>query len=135
IAAAKKINKNADVIGILCGEKSIDYAANEMIYYGADSVVIITHDHLKNYTSEGYSQAVMAVIEEEMPYGIVMGHTAIGKDLTPKIASKLEVGLISDVIEIEHEDQTVFTRPIYSGKAFEKKTMIDEFVFVTIRPN
>lgn len=33
------------------------------------------------------------------------------------------------------EDQVVFTRPIYSGKAFEKKIMTDAFTFVTIRPN
>ena len=45
----------------------------------------------------------------------------LGKDLSPKIASKLQTGLISDVTAIEGEgDDAVFIRPIYSGKAFEK---------------
>src|SRR5690625_6226403 len=65
-----------------------------------------------------------------------MGHTSIGKDVTPKIASKLDTGLISDAVEIETDgDDVVFTRPIYSGKAFEKKKVADGIVFATIRPN
>src|SRR5699024_4878781 len=92
--------------------------------------------NLKNYTSEGYGQVVMEVIEEESPDAIIMGHTAIGKDLTPKIASRLELGLISDATEIETDgDAVVFTRPIYSGKAFEKKVIKDGITFATIRPN
>src|SRR5699024_6144086 len=75
-------------------------------------------------------------IEDESPYGIVMGHTAIGKVVAPKIASRLESGLISDAVDVEVDgDKEVFTRPIYSGKAFEKKTINDGVVFVTIRPN
>src|SRR5690625_7706717 len=65
-----------------------------------------------------------------------MGHTSIGKDLTPKLASKLETGLVSDAVEIELAgNQAVFTRPIYSGKACEKKVVTSGTVFATIRPN
>lgn len=97
-----------------------------MILYGADRVKTVTHENLKNYTSEGYGQVVMQVIEEESPLGILMGHTAIGKDLTPKIASRLDLGLISDVTEINKDnEQIIFTRPIYSGKAFEKRIIKD----------
>src|SRR5690625_1285421 len=107
-----------------------------MILYGADRVVVVEHENLSGYTSEGYGQAIMAVIQDVSPDGIVMGHTAIGKDLTPKIASKLDSGLISDVIDIEKEaDDVIFTRPIYSGKAFEKKVITDGIIFVTVRPN
>src|SRR5690606_41767678 len=49
---------------------------------------------------------------------------------------KLDVGLISDVTSIEMEgDDVIFTRPIYSGKAYEKKKKLDDVVFITIRPN
>lgn len=136
IAAAKKINSNAEIVGVLCGSENLENQAQEMIYYGANRVVTVIHDKLASYTSEGFGQAVLGVIEDESPYGIVMGHTAIGKDLTPKIASRLEIGLISDAIEIDIDgDQVVFTRPIYSGKAFEKKVITDGIVFATIRPN
>lgn len=137
IAAARKIKEDAEVVAVLLGDNDLSAQAEEMIKYGADRALTVTHDNLKNYTSEGYGQAVMEIMEEESPYGIVMGHTSVGKDLTPKIAGRLELGLISDVTEIEHDDdQVVFTRPIYSGKAFEKKTIKDDgLVFATIRPN
>lgn len=136
IAAAKKINSTAEIVGLLCGESGLTSQAEEMIHYGANRVVTIEHERLSGYTSEGYGQAVMTVIDDLSPDGIVMGHTAIGKDLTPKIASKLDSGLISDVIDIEKEaDDVIFTRPIYSGKAFEKKVITEGIIFVTVRPN
>ncbi len=136
IAAAKKINSDGDIVGVLCGNDDLSNQAQEMIYYGADRVVTVQHDELKAYTSEGYGQAILPVINDESPDGIIMGHTAIGKDLTPKLASKLETGLISDATEIEVEgDKAVFIRPIYSGKAFEKKTISSGLTFATIRPN
>lgn len=136
IAAAKKINADAEIVGVLCGHEDLQAQAQEMIYYGANRVVTVTHEKLATYTSEGYGQAVLAVVNDENPDGIVMGHTAIGKDLTPKIASKLEAGLVSDAVDIEQGDgQVVFTRPIYSGKAFEKKVITDGLIFATVRPN
>lgn len=137
IAAAKQINENAEIVALLMSDGELEEQAQEMIQYGADRAITVTHDNLKNYTSEGYGQVVMEVLEEEDPTGLVMGHTAIGKDLTPKIAARLDLGLISDATEIEKDGDTpVFIRPIYSGKAFEKKVIKDDgLIFATIRPN
>lgn len=136
IAAAKVMNEDSQVIGILCGAGSLENHAQDMTHYGADDVIIVTNEQLQNYTSDGYSQAIMPIIAEYEPAGIIIGHTAVGKDLAPKIASKLDSGLISDVIDIEHKDgDTVCTRPIYSGKAFEQKTITDGPLLITIRPN
>lgn len=110
--------------------------AQELIYYGADRAITVKNDNLKSYTSEAFGQAVLAVVKQESPDAIIMGHTSIGKDLSPKLASKLKSGLISDAIDIETDgDQPVFIRPIYSGKAFEKKVITSGIPFITIRPN
>lgn len=136
IAAAKKIDESAEVVAVLLGDGSLEAQANEMIQYGADRAITVSHENLKNYTSEGYGQVVLQLIDEEDPTGIVMGHTAIGKDLTPKIAARLDLGLISDATDIENDGgEAVFTRPIYSGKAFEKKVIKEGITFATIRPN
>ncbi|WP_342472232.1 electron transfer flavoprotein subunit alpha/FixB family protein [Metasolibacillus sp. FSL H7-0170] len=135
IAAAKQIADGGEIVGVLIGDAVAD-VANELVAYGADRVVTVEHPHLKSYTSDGYSQAFMAVVGEESPEAIVFGHTALGKDLSPKIASKLQSGLVSDVTEIEGAgDSALFIRPIYSGKAFEKVKVKEDIVFVTIRPN
>ena len=110
--------------------------AEQLIHYGADRVITVEHPNLAQYTSDGYSQAFMAILEQEKPEGIVFGHTALGKDLSPKIAAKIGSGLVSDATSIEEQDgEVIFTRPIYSGKAFEKLTVTEGIVFATIRPN
>ncbi|WP_174613978.1 electron transfer flavoprotein subunit alpha/FixB family protein [Virgibacillus ihumii] len=136
IAAAKSISADGEIVGVICGTGDLNEQGQEMIYYGADRVVTVADDKLETYTPDGFGQAVMAVINDESPDGIIMGHTSIGKDLTPKLASKLETGLISDATEISSDGgKVVFTRPIYSGKAFEKKTITNGLTFATIRPN
>lgn len=136
IAAARKVEADAEVVGLLLSNHQLAEQAAEMIHHGADRVITVTHDNLEHYTSEGYGQVILEVMEAEAPTTVIMGHTAIGKDVTPKIAGKLSIGLISDAIDIEVDgDDVVFTRPIYSGKAFEKKKIKEGIVFATIRPN
>jgi electron transfer flavoprotein alpha subunit len=135
IAAAKTIADGGEVTAVLLGEE-VNHLAPLMIQYGADRAVTVEDSKLANYTPDGYSQAFLAVLEQEEPEAIIFGHTALGKDLSPKIASKLGSGLISDVVAIEAvAESIVFTRPIYSGKAFEKKMISDGIIFATIRPN
>lgn len=136
IAAARKIEEGAEVVGLLLGKDVQESEANAMIHHGADRVITVSHDNLENYTSEGYGQVILEVMDEESPDAVLMGHTAIGKDVTPKIAGRLEIGLVSDAIDIKVDgNDVVFTRPIYSGKAFEEKKMKDGIIFATIRPN
>lgn len=135
IAAAKVLANGGEVVGILIGEKAANLAS-DMIAYGADRVVVAENEKFKHYTPDGYAQALMAVIEEEKPEGIVFGHTSLGKDLSPKIAAKLNAGLVSDVTAIEADgDNITFIRPIYSGKAFEKRVVTEGIILVTVRPN
>ncbi|WP_066251340.1 electron transfer flavoprotein subunit alpha/FixB family protein [Neobacillus drentensis] len=135
IAAARQMADGGEVVGLLLGNHS-DPLANEMIHYGADRVIVAQHTDLETYVPDAYSQAIMQVIKAENPYGFILGHTSIGKDISPRIAARLKSGLISDAISLEvNGDQVVFTRPIYSGKAFEKKVITDGIVFATIRPN
>ena len=135
IAAAKQIANGGEVVGLLLGNESTNLA-NLMIHYGADRVLVSEHDDLQSYTPEGYTQAIMQVLEAEKPEGFILGHTSIGKDISPRIAARLKAGLISDVVSLEgNGDEFVFTRPIYSGKAFEKKVIKDGMIFATIRPN
>ncbi|MGX1982431.1 electron transfer flavoprotein alpha subunit apoprotein [Thermolongibacillus altinsuensis] len=135
IAAAKTIAEGGEVVSVLVGV-SVRSLAAELIHYGADRVLVVEHEKLAHYTPDGYTQALQAVIEQEKPEGIVFGHTALGKDLSPKLAAKLQSGLVSDIVALEEAGgNIVFTRPIYSGKAFEKKIVTDGLIFVTVRPN
>lgn len=135
IAAGTTIAEGGEVVGVLLGE-NISSLGQSLISQGANRVIVVENDKLATYTPDCYSQALLEVIEKEQPEAIVLGHTSIGKDISPKIASVLQSGLISDVIDVEVlGENVVFTRPIYSGKAFEKKISTDGTIFATIRPN
>jgi electron transfer flavoprotein alpha subunit len=135
IAAAKTVAEGGEVVGVLIGE-NVSALGAELVQYGADRVVVVEDEKLKQYTSDGYAQGLLAVLEKEIPEGLVFGHTSLGKDLSPRIAAKLSSGLISDSTAVEVAGgNVVFTRPIYSGKAFEKKIVTDGLIFATVRPN
>ncbi|MEH7074822.1 electron transfer flavoprotein subunit alpha/FixB family protein [Neobacillus drentensis] len=135
IAAAKTVAEGGEVVGVLVGD-SVSALSAGLIHYGADRVVVVEDEKLKLYTSDGYAQALLAVLDQEKPEGLVLGHTSLGKDLSPRIAGKLASGLISDATAVEVTGgNVVFTRPIYSGKAFEKKIVTDGLIFATVRPN
>lgn len=135
LAAARSMAEGGEVVGVLVGD-SVSALATKLFPYGADRVIVVENDKLAQYTSDGFAQSVLAVLEQEQPDGLVMGHTALGKDLSPRLAAKLNSGLVSDVTDIEVTGaHVVFTRPIYSGKAFEKKIVTEGIVFATIRPN
>lgn len=132
IAAGKIISEGGEVVALLIGADA-EAVAQNMIQYGADRVLTINDANLAQYTTSGYAQAVLQIMDQEGMDGLVLGHTAIGKDLAPKVASKLDAGLISDVTSIE--GSSVFIRPIYAGKAFEKKEIETDKLVVSIRPN
>jgi electron transfer flavoprotein alpha subunit len=135
IAAAKTVSEGGEIVGVLIGD-NVSGLAQDLISYGVDRVAVVENEKLKQYTADGFSQALLAVIDSEKPEGVITGHTALGKDLTPKIAAKLSSGLVSDATNVEVVGgNIVFTRPIYSGKAFEKKIVTDGLIFATVRPN
>jgi electron transfer flavoprotein alpha subunit len=135
VAAGKLIADGGEVVGVLLGE-NVSGLAGALIQYGADRVVTVNHADLKSYTTDAYQQALLQVFDVESPEAVVLGHTSIGKDISPRLAMKLNAGLISDAIAVDVEGaEPIFTRPIYSGKAFEKKKVNEGIVFATIRPN
>lgn len=135
IAVGKIVANGGEVVGVILGEQVNDFGS-VLVQYGADRVVVVSHPELKNYTTDAYQQALLQVIQSEQPEGILIGHTSSGKDVSPRIAMKLNIGLISDVVAVENEGaDIVFTRPIYSGKAFEKRKSKEGIIFATIRPN
>jgi electron transfer flavoprotein alpha subunit len=131
IAAAKQVADGGEIIGLLLGE-NVQSLASNFIYYGADRVITVEDAQLKAYNPDAYSQAVMQVVDSVQPDAFILGHTSLGKDLSPRIAAKLKSGLISDVVRLEEDG---FIRPIYSGKAFEKLVVNEGLILVTIRPN
>ncbi|MGO4889258.1 electron transfer flavoprotein subunit alpha/FixB family protein [Anaerobacillus sp. MEB173] len=134
LTVAGRVASDVEINACIFGSDTEKYS-EELAKYGAEKVYVVDNEELNEYTPDGYKQALLKVIEEVQPDVVLTGHTAIGKDIFPRVAARLNVALISDCIDVETEDVLVFTRPIYSGKAFQKKKVIKDLVMATIRPN
>jgi electron transfer flavoprotein alpha subunit len=136
LAAARTISAGGSITAV-----TIDLTTPEDVQtlaeHGAGKIITVEGEHFHPYTNDAFSQALVEVIDSEHPDAIVLGHTVIGKELAPRVAVKLRSGLISDCTKVENETGLTFTRPIYAGKAFERKTFTDDecLIFVTVRSN
>jgi electron transfer flavoprotein alpha subunit len=134
---AAKLSSDADdqVAALLIGS-NISALADELAAYGADPIYVMDHAELTSYHPDAYLKAVENVIETVNPHAVYFGHTSVGRDLAPLVAATLQAGQISDVTAIENSGgQVMFTRPLYAGKAIEKKAFTEAPWIVTIRPN
>lgn len=135
ISLARQWDDESEVVAVVLGTTDNQYG-QALLHAGADRVILVNNEQLHTPTAENYTQALMQVINDEKPAGIVLGHTSIGKDVAPRIAGRINAALVSDVVSMEGQKQeAVFTRPIYAGKAFEKSQGKTETVIVTVRPN
>lgn len=133
IAAANLV---ADEVVVALIGQNVAADAAQLATRGANQVLVVEDERLQHYTPDGYGQVFMQLLERVAPDVIVFGHTSLGKDLSPKIAAKLQAGLISDVTSIEGSGADAsFIRPIYSGKAFEKVKVSEGKTLFTVRPN
>ncbi|MEW9673721.1 electron transfer flavoprotein subunit alpha/FixB family protein [Ammoniphilus sp. 3BR4] len=135
LSAAQIVAEGGEIIAALLGSGASPFVTS-LAHYGADKVYTVLDERLDQYTSDAYVQALTQLVKETSPDVIFMGHTSIGKDLAPRVAAKMGLGLITDVTDVALDgSEIIFTRPIYAGKAFQKKKVSAGTIFATIRPN
>ncbi len=102
---------------ILLGDGIADLA-KELGHYGAQKVHLVQNPALKFYTSEAYSKAIIDVLKSAGPDVVLASHTPTGRDLMPRVAARLNVGLASDCTQLSFDGGKIkVRRPVYAGKA------------------
>ena len=130
LGKAKELAKdlNTDVTAMLLGS-GIKGLADQLAEYGADKVIVVDDPELKEYRTEPYAHAVSSVINEYKPEIVLVGATAIGRDLGPRVSARVATGLTADctVLEIgdfplnpipgqeQKHNQLLMTRPAFGG--------------------
>ncbi len=102
---------------VLLGHEIKDLS-KELIYYGADQVITVDDPMLKLYVTEPYTKVVCEAIEASRPEIILIGATAIGRDLAPRVSARIHTGLTADCTSLEIEEETknlLMTRPAFGG--------------------
>jgi len=96
---------------------------------GVGKVLIAEAAHMAAQTAENLAEQVLALASDYSH--ILAPATAFGKNLAPRIAARLDVAQVSDIIEVNAPD--VFTRPIYAGNAIATVQSIDPVRVITVR--
>ncbi len=112
---AKEVD--AELCAILLG-KDVDGLAKELITFGADKVYVADDALLEKYTTDAYTKVIKDAIDEIKPEIMLFRATHIGRDLAPRIASRVGTGLTADCtkLEIDPEDKKIKqTRPAFGG--------------------
>jgi len=119
-----------EVTAVLIGY-NVESLADSLAEYGADKVIIVDDKELETYRTEPYAQALSGVINEYKPEIVLVGATAIGRDLGPTVSARVATGLTADctVLEIgdfplnpipgkeaeQKHNQLLMTRPAFGG--------------------
>jgi electron transfer flavoprotein alpha subunit len=104
--------------------------------FGADRVVTATHASFARYAPEGCARAVAERVKAGGYGTIVFAATATGKDLAPRVAARLGVGLAADITDLAVQGGAVIAaRPVYAGKALLRVKVTGQPVVVSVRPN
>ena len=101
---------NTFVAAILVGS-NVKNLADELAEYGADKVILIDDPELKEYRTEPYTHAFASVIEKFKPEIVLIGATAIGRDLGPKVSARVATGLTADCTQLDIGDFPLVARP------------------------
>ncbi|MBE0712479.1 MAG: electron transfer flavoprotein subunit alpha/FixB family protein [Candidatus Aminicenantes bacterium] len=103
---------------------------------GAAKAYVIENIIFADYSSQAYALALAEFVREAKPAALFFAATAMGRDLSPRVAARLGVGLASDCVKIAVKAGALeFTRPIYAGKAFLSLTLRSTPKMATLRPN
>lgn len=121
---------NTDVTAVLIGS-DVKGLADQLAEYGADKVIVVDDPELKEYRTEPYAHALASVINKYKPEIMLVGATAIGRDLGPTVSARVATGLTADctVLEIgdfplvavpgkedeQKHNQLLMTRPAFGG--------------------
>jgi len=120
IGKAKELAEklNVPVTAALIGS-GIEGLAKELVAYGADKVLVVDKPELKIYSTEAYAQAFKAIIDAKKPEIVLFGATTLGRDLAPRVSSRMACGLTADCTKLEISDDEFkrleMTRPAFGG--------------------
>lgn len=129
LSAAKKIG--GDITVLVAGTKCDAVAQSVSKANGVSKVLVAESDAFKGFLPEALTPLILATQNEHKFTHILTGATAFGKALLPRVAAKLDVSPISDIIGIKAAD--TFIRTIYAGNAIQTLKCKDNIKIVSVR--
>jgi len=98
--------------------KSVQETGQELIFYGADEVILADHALLRDYRTELYTDIISREVKVRKPEVLIVGASPIGRDLAPRLSFRLNAGCTADCTGLDIDEESrlfVSTRPAFGG--------------------
>jgi electron transfer flavoprotein alpha subunit len=128
VTAAARAAGDVHILVVGSGCSSVANAASRVV--GVSKVLVADAPHFAQFLAENIAEQVVALAGSYSH--IVAPSTANGKNVLPRVAARLDVAQVSDIISVESAD--TFTRPIYAGNAIATVQATDPIKVFTARP-
>lgn len=126
---------DCDLIAMVLGSE-IENVAKELGHYGADRIIVADNPQLYNYITDAYTNVIADFITKETPNVVILGASAQGKDLSARLAARLNAPLAMDSLAVRFdEDNLIATRPMYGGRVMADVVLEGKPKILAIRPN
>jgi electron transfer flavoprotein alpha subunit len=115
------------VTAIAFGDEYHDYS-EVLGQYGAGRFYFFKDPLLRCFSAEAGAAALLPKIKEEKPWLFLLGDTAIGRELAPRLAALLNMGIVTGCARIDLTDpeKPLFYRPVYSGQLYQEVVLDSE---------
>jgi electron transfer flavoprotein alpha subunit len=114
----------------------IDGLTEELKKYGPDKILVGDDPALADYTTDAYTNVLAEFIQSSDPAVIITGASAQGKDLSGRLAARLDAGVAMDCVEVKLDNGNLtYTRPMFGGKILANVEIEGSPQIVAIRPN
>jgi electron transfer flavoprotein alpha subunit len=138
LAAGQKVaaDLGEDLSVALMGD-TLDAAAQSAIAHGAQKVYAVNHPLLADYQVDLHLTALEALCKDTAPRVVLVARTNEGRELAPRLAFRLGVGLAQDCLEVSvdtAEKQLLANRPVYGGNAIAVVSCDQTPQIAAIRP-
>jgi len=133
VTAAQRLGGGVEAVVCAAG---VVQGADQAAKFGADKIVTLTNPAFAKYAPEACAQALAERAKQGGHRSIVFAASATGKDLAPRVAAKLGVGVAGDLTDLATDGAgLVVTRPVYAGKALLKVKVMAQPAVLSLRPN
>src|SRR5581483_2902599 len=125
-----------ELAAVLIGAPGVATHASTLAAYGAERIYIVEDAALEHYTTDGYTAAITELIQRYQPAVVLMGSTADGRDLAPRLAARLNLGLTGDCIDlgIDEQQRLVQYKPAFGGSIISSILSNTTPAMATLRP-
>ncbi|QBD82214.1 electron transfer flavoprotein alpha/ beta subunit [Ktedonosporobacter rubrisoli] len=127
---------HGELATVLLGGPGVAEQAATLAAYGAERIYLIEDPALADYTTEGYTAAIAEAIQRYQPAVVLMGSTANGRDLAPRVAARLGLGLTGDCIDlgIDEQQRLIQYKPAFGGSIVSSILSNTTPAMATLRP-